>query len=153
MLSPSEVFKPYYEPTLRLRNNDKKLKNILTCNWGHPFGWIVAEETPKAHCSMGQSDILDNLIAAIHSIRSTHLIKNNEKFDQHEEVDLIINSLLVLESQLEEFESIEIVKRLKEVLSGLINSDSTHLNISLSVSRPRNNSVLLSFSLFSRIKF
>ena len=58
---------------------------------------MVAGETTEADSIMGQSDILDNLIAAIHSIRSTHLINNDAKFDEDEEVDLIVNSLIVLE--------------------------------------------------------
>ena len=72
---------------------------------------------------MGDLSILGNLVAAIHSIRSEHIVNQVEDLDESQEVDQITSKLLVLESECEEFENIELVGRLKKILSDLLISN------------------------------
>lgn len=89
---------------------------------------------------MADPSILANLVAVIHDIRAAHLGNwTTDNLTEKDEVDEVLSSLLVLESQSEHFDNLELVKHLKSLFTGLVTaansqkqrSDSSSGNISI----------------------
>ena len=86
---------------------------------------------------MTDPSILSNLVAVIHDIRAEQIGNwTTDNVSAVEEVDAILSSLLTLESQLEQFDNLELVKHLKGLFTGLVTaansqSDDSVDNISV----------------------
>lgn len=86
---------------------------------------------------MTDPSILSNLVAVIHDIRAEQIDNwTTDNVSAVEEVDAILSSLLTLESQLEQFDNLELVKHLKGLFTGLVTaansqSDDSVDNISV----------------------
>lgn len=71
--------------------------------------------------AMADLSILSNLVAAIHDIRAEHSGNwTTSNLTAVEEVDEIVRLLLLLESQSEQFDNLELVKHLKSLFTGLV---------------------------------
>jgi hypothetical protein len=70
---------------------------------------------------MADPSILSNLVAVIHHIRAEHIGNwTTDNLTSVDEVDEILSSLLMLESQSEQFDNLELVKHLKSLFTSLV---------------------------------
>jgi hypothetical protein len=70
---------------------------------------------------MADLSVLSNLVAVIHDIRAEHIGNClSDHLTAEDEVDEILTSLLMLESQSEQFDNLELVKHLKSLFTSLV---------------------------------